>query len=188
MFDKDTIFAKATASGRSGVVVIRISGDHALNAFRAFGRANPCPARQAVLHKFVHQEDFIDSGLIIYFPAPNSFTGEDVVEFQLHGGTAIVKQVTEVLSNLPHFRLAKAGEFAQRAFLNQKMDLVEVEGLVDIINAETKSQHEQAARLMQGACLEFLCQSSSTQCIEPMALLEAYIDFPQMRKSSRISA
>lgn len=186
MSEHDTIFAKATASGRSGVAIIRISGAHALEACKAFGRSKPCPARHAILHKFTHKNKFIDSGLILYFPAPNSFTGENIIEFHLHGGIAIMNKMVEILSSLPHFRMAKPGEFSQRAFLNQKMDLVEAEGLVDMINAETKSQHEQASRLMQGHASDFFGHLRQ-RILEPMALLEAYIDFPDEEIPPEIS-
>ena len=177
MTENHTIFARATAPGRAGVSIIRISGKGAQQACAIFGRAKPCPARHAILHKFVYEGEFIDSGLILLFSSPNSFTGEDVVEFQLHGGVAITNRVIEILSSLPEFRMARAGEFSQRAFLNQKMDLLEAEGLVDMINAETKAQHEQASRLMQGHASSFF-SSLRERLIEPMALLEAYIDFP----------
>ena len=177
MSETNTIFARATAVGRAGVSIIRISGRDALSVCEVFGRLAPCPARQAILHNFQYNGEFIDSGLIIVFKGPHSFTGEDVVEFQLHGGVAIINRVIEILSSLSYFRMAKPGEFSQRAFLNEKMDLVEAEGLVDLINAETKSQQQQASRLMQGHASKFFIELRQ-RILEAMALLEAYIDFP----------
>ena len=174
----ETIFARATAPGKAGVAVIRISGPDALKAVEHFGREKPPAPRHAILHAFKVKDEFIDSGLILYFKAPNSFTGEEVIEFQLHGGTAITNRVMKELSALPSFRLANPGEFSQRAFLNQKMDLVQAEGLVDLINAETERQRLQAARLTQGHASHFF-ESLRSRMIEPMAMMEAYIDFPE---------
>lgn len=178
MAEAATIFARATAAGRAGVGIIRISGAQALAAARHFGRSSPLPQRHAVLQRFSVDSEFIDAGLILYFAAPHSFTGEDVLEFQLHGGSAILNRVLKELSSLPDFRLARPGEFSQRAFLNQKMDLTQAEGLVDSINAETERQRQQAARLMQGHAAQFF-EDLRARVLHPMALLEAYIDFPE---------
>lgn len=178
MSELDTIFARATASGRAGVAVIRVSGRDALKACEHFGRIKPPTPRHAILHSFKVSEEFIDSGLILYFQAPHSFTGEDILEFQMHGGVAIMNRMMKELSALPSFRVAKPGEFSQRAFLNQKMDLAEAEGLVDIINAETERQRVQASRLTQGHASDFF-ESLRNRVLNPMALLEAYIDFPE---------
>lgn len=178
MGEQETIFAKATATGRAGVAIIRISGPKALKACEHFGWNKPLPPRQTIYHRFTIRGEFIDAGLILYFKAPHSFTGEDIIEFQLHGGVAILNRVLKELSTLPSFRFARAGEFSQRAFLNQKMDLTEAEGLVDIINAETECQRIQASRLMEGHASEFF-STLRERILESMALLEAYIDFPE---------
>lgn len=183
----DTIFAQATAPGRSGVAVIRISGHAALDACRQFGFTTTPSPRHAYYHRFKLGEKFIDDGLVLYFPAPHSFTGEDVVEFQLHGGVAIMNATLEALSTLPYLRPAKAGEFAQRAFLNGKMDLVEAEGLVDLINAQTQKQHERASQLMRGRASDFFMKLRR-DILHAMALLEAYIDFPEEEIPSTVLA
>lgn len=174
----DTIFATATAPGRSGVAVIRISGPAALAAPPHFGfSAAPAP-RHAHFHRFACGGEPIDHGLILYFPAPHSFSGEDIVEFHLHGGMAILRRVLEDLAALPAFRLAEPGEFARRAFLNGKMDLTAAEGLADLIDAETEAQRRQAVRLMSGQAAQFY-EGLRQRILEPLALLEAYIDFPE---------
>ncbi|MDG1285977.1 MAG: tRNA uridine-5-carboxymethylaminomethyl(34) synthesis GTPase MnmE [Rickettsiales bacterium] len=178
MSELDTIFARATASGRAGVSVLRISGKDALKACEHFGRTEPPTPRHAILHSFKVDEEFIDSGLMLFFQGPLSFTGEDIIEFQMHGGVAIMNRMMKELSALSSFRLAKPGEFSQRAFLNQKMDLTEAEGLVDIINAETERQRIQASRLTQGHAADFF-EALRNRVLEPMALIEAYIDFPE---------
>lgn len=174
----DTIYARATAPGRSGVAVIRISGPQACHALEHFGFKKSLKPRYAHLHRFTCNGEMIDEGLILYFPAPHSFTGEDVLEFQHHGGSAIIKRMLEELSSLPDFRHAEAGEFAQRAFLNGKMDLTAAEGLADLIDAETELQRRQAAILMQGHAADFY-HDLRDRMLEPLALLEAYIDFPE---------
>ncbi len=186
MSQQDTIFARATASGRAGVSVIRISGEDALEACQHFGRSDSPTPRHAILHIFKVNDEFIDSGLILYFKAPCSFTGEDILEFQMHGGAAIMNRMMKELSALPSFRLAQPGEFSQRAFLNQKMDLAEAEGLVDMINAETERQRIQASRLTQGHASDFF-ESLRNRILQPMALLEAYIDFPEEEVPEKVT-
>ncbi len=170
-----TIYALATPPGRGGVAVIRISG---VEAAQALSRLTTLPApRMAALRTLKNGEKIFDRALCLYFPAPHSFTGEEVVELQLHGGRAVVKSMLAYLGTLPGLRLAEPGEFARRAFMNGKLDLAEAEGLADLINAETEAQHRQAMRQFSGensAVYESLRQS----VIKPLSFLEAYIDFP----------
>jgi tRNA modification GTPase len=180
----ETIFALATPQGRSGVAVIRISGKHAAQAVAHFGyRGNPEP-RRAIYHSFTlpssensHERITLDHGLLIYFPAPHSFTGEDCVEFQLHGSLAVIRKTLAELATLPSFRMAEAGEFARRAFINGKLDLTAAEGLVDLIEAETEWQRVQASRLAQGEAAIFYNRLRNDM-MQGLALLEACIDFP----------
>lgn len=160
------------------MAVFRISGPHALEALEALS-AKPAPApRMAALRilKNVSHET-IDHALVLCFPAPHSFTGEDVVELHTHGGRAVFQAVTEALSTLPHLRLAEPGEFTRRAFINGKMDLTAAEGIADLIHAETTAQRKQALRMVEGE-LERQYEQYRRQLIHAMALVEAYIDFP----------
>lgn len=175
----DTIFAPATPAGASGVAVFRLSGTQAKAALEALsGKEAPAP-RMAALRVLKHNvsHETIDHALVLFFPAPHSFTGEDVVELHTHGGRAVWQAITEALSALPHLRLAEPGEFTRRAFINNKMDLTAAEGIADLIHAETSAQHKQALRMVEGE-LERHYEAYRRQLLHAMALVEAYIDFP----------
>ena len=177
-----TIFALATSHSRSGVAIFRISGKDAKRTLKDLGCNINIEARKASLQRLLAvnrggESDVIDSALVIYFSAPNSFTGEDIVELHIHGSIAVIKDLTSYLSSLDYLRMAEAGEFSRRAFENGKMDLTQVEGLADLIDAETKMQQKQAIRQIDGE-LEGLYESWRYQLIEILANLEAYIDFP----------
>lgn len=175
-----TIFALASAPGRAGVAVFRLSGPMALQALAALGVEKPPAPRLATLvtlHSPDASRTTIDRALALSFPAPHSFTGEDVLELHTHGGRAVVKLLLEALSRIPGLRMAEPGEFARRAFLNGKLDLAQVEGLADVIDAETASQHAQAMRQLGGAHSRRL-EGLRAAILEPLALMEAYIDFP----------
>ncbi|QOD38606.1 tRNA uridine-5-carboxymethylaminomethyl(34) synthesis GTPase MnmE [Candidatus Wolbachia massiliensis] len=172
-----TIFALSTVFGKSGVAVIRISGNRALKALNHFNIKRDIKPRLATLvdlHDNLGQ--LIDNGIVIYFPAPNSFTGEDVIELQVHGSKAVIKIILEELSRI--FVMAKPGEFSLRAFLNGKFDLTQIEGIADLIDAETKMQAKQAIRQMSGE-LERLYSNWRQQLITMQSKIEAYIDFPE---------
>lgn len=173
MTGNDTIFAPATAPGRAGVAVLRISGAHVRAALAALGVALPKP-RVATLA----DAGGIDKALVLWFPAPASFTGEDVAELHVHGSRAVMQALIATLSALPGLRLAEPGEFARRAFLNGKMDLTEVEGLADLIDAETEAQRRQALAQMQGEMGERF-ERLRAQAVRALAHLEAIIDFPE---------
>lgn len=177
--DHATIFAWATAAGRAGVAVLRISGPQAFAALPYLGVEHLPPARHASLVCLKHPltGSMIDRCLALTFPAPHSFTGEDVLELHCHGSRAVMQQLTEVLCSMPQARLAEAGEFSRRAFFNQKMDLVEAEGLADLIDAETSAQHLQALRQMDGH-VGLRYADFRRRIIHALALMEAYIDFP----------
>ncbi|PWC84578.1 tRNA uridine-5-carboxymethylaminomethyl(34) synthesis GTPase MnmE [Azospirillum sp. TSO5] len=175
-----TIYALATAPGRSGVAVVRISGSEAGSALTALtGRPLPAP-RRAVLTKLRDPRtgDALDDALVLRFTAPASFTGEDVVELHLHGGRAVVTGVIEALATLPGLRLAEPGEFTRRAFENGKLDLTEAEAVADLIDAETNAQRRQALRQMEGA-LGKLYDGWRERLTRALAHIEADIDFAE---------
>lgn len=175
----DTIFALSTAAGVAGVAVFRISGSRAGAAVEALAGRLPVP-RQASLLPLVDPQDGaeIDRALVLWFPAPRSFTGEDVAELHVHGGRSVLAGVVKALSALGGLRPAEAGEFTRRAFDNGKLDLSEVEGLSDLIAAETEAQRRQALRQMDGA-LSRLSEDWKDQLLRILAHLEATIDFPE---------
>ena len=175
----NTIFAPATAPGKAGVTIIRISGDRALDIAPYFTIKAAIMPRMAILTKLRHPDThaLLDEALLLYFPAPHSFTGEDVVELHIHGSRAVLATLMGLLAAIPEFRVAEAGEFSRRAFENGKMDLTEAEGLADLIDAETQAQQQQALRQMQGA-LHTLYNGWRDNLIALLANMEAYIDFP----------
>ncbi len=175
----DTIFALASGAGRGGVAVLRLSGPRAAAALAALTlRDLPAPRRASLRRLFdAASGEALDDALILWFPAPDSFTGEDVAELHVHGGRAVVGAVTDVLSGVAGLRIARPGEFSRRAFDNGRLDLAQAEGLADLIEAETEGQRRQALRQMEGA-LSRLTEDWSTRLVSALALLEADIDFP----------
>jgi len=179
MIHADTIFALSSGHGTSGVAVIRLSGPAAVTALTSLtGRKAPS-ARQAVLRVLVDPKtsERLDQALVIAFPGPASFTGEDVVELHLHGGRAVVEGVLSALGDMADLRAAEAGEFSRRAFENGKLDLTEAEGLNDLIHAQTAAQRGQALRQMDGE-LRSLYDGWRSLLLAHLAHLEADIDFP----------
>lgn len=174
-----TIFAPATPPGRGGVAVLRISGPGAAGAVRAFlGGKLPSPrmATLAVLRE-PGTGAVIDRALVLWFPGPGSFTGEDVVELHVHGGRAVTANLLEVLAELPDLRPAEPGEFTRRAFENDKLDLTEAEAIADLVDAETRAQQRQALRQLSGA-LGRLYGAWASRLTQALAHLEAGLDFP----------
>jgi len=174
----ETIYALASGTGRSGVAVIRVSGSTAGAALCALTRQ---PLPQPRVAKLVRLRDpesgeVLDDALVLWFTAPASFTGEDVVELHVHGGLAVVDGVLAVLSGLEGLRLAEAGEFTRRAFENAKLDLTQVEGLADLIEAETQAQKKQALRQSEGE-LGRLYDGWRDQLVRALAHFEAELDF-----------
>lgn len=174
----DTIFALASAAGRAGVQVIRLSGPSAGPALQALSGTLPAPrrARLAALRDPASGEIF-DRALLLWFPAPASFTGEDVAELHLHGGRAVLNAALQALTGLG-LRLAEPGEFSRRAFENGKLDLTEAEAIADLVDAETAAQRRQALRQMEGA-LGALYDGWRHRLTRALAHLEADIDFPE---------
>ena len=172
----DTIFALSSGALPSGVAVIRLSGPASRAALLSLCGSLPQP-RRAVL-KSIHAAggDKLDEGIVLLFPAPNSFTGEDCAELQLHGGRATVKAVLAELGAMEGLRAAEAGEFSRRAFLNGRLDLVEVEGLADLIAAETEMQRRLAIEQASGGQSK-LYDSWAKRLTHARAMIEAELDF-----------
>lgn len=176
--DSDTIFALSSGAGKAGIAVIRVSGSRAAAALQAATGRAPPPPRQATLSALRDplSSELIDRGLILWFPAPRSETGEDMAEFHVHGGRAVLAAMLDVLGRQEGMRPAEPGEFARRAFLNGKLDLTAVEGLADLVDAETSAQRRQALRQMDGALAD-LYDSWRSSLLRASALIEAHIDF-----------
>ncbi len=175
----ETIFALATPPGRSGVAVIRVSGPQARSGLEALSGEKNVQARQAALRtlKDSVSRETLDRALVMFFGGPASYTGEDVVEYQVHGGRAVVGAVLESLARLDGHRMAEPGEFTRRAFENGKMDLTAAEAVADLINAETQAQASQALSQM-GGVLAALYNGWRERLTRSLAYLEADLDFP----------
>lgn len=175
-YSDDTIFALSSGGLPSGVAVIRLSGCGALLAVEQL--AGPSiTARKAALRTIrTRNNEPIDKGLVLVFPAPHSFTGEDTAEFHLHGGRAVVQRLLAELATMPGLRQAEAGEFSRRAFENGKADLVQMEGLADLISAETEMQRRLAMEQSFGG-LSGLYNGWADRLTRARALIEAELDF-----------
>jgi tRNA modification GTPase len=173
----DTIVAIATPPGRGGIGVLRISGTRVAAIAMSMCGDLPAP-RKAALRKFCDQHgEQIDSGLALYFPAPHSFTGEDVLELHGHGGPVVMDLLLASALQLGA-RLAQPGEFSQRAFLNDKLDLVQAEAIADLIDSGSQQAARAAVRSLQGE-FSLRTQSLTEQLIEARMHVEAAIDFPE---------
>ncbi|MDR3289709.1 MAG: tRNA uridine-5-carboxymethylaminomethyl(34) synthesis GTPase MnmE [Rickettsiales bacterium] len=173
----ETIFAPLTLKGNCSVFVIRISGSKVRACLSAIGLKKDLEHRKATLCKLQHDDKALDEALVTYFQSPNSFTGEDVCEINLHCSTYIIKKIFEILSNIDGTRYAERGEFSKRAFLNGKIDLMQAESIADLINSETELQHQQAIKQLQGKNSIFY-NNLRERIVKILSSLEAYIDFP----------
>jgi tRNA modification GTPase len=173
----DTIFALSSGRLPAAIAVVRVSGPQSAAALTALGAKLPEP-RKAVFRRLRRPETtaILDEALVLWFPGPNTETGEDMAELHLHGGRAVVAAVQAELGKLPGFRPADAGEFTRRAFANGKLDLTAVEGLADLVFAETEAQRAQAVRQLSGA-LGGRAEAWRQRLIGALALVEARIDF-----------
>jgi tRNA modification GTPase len=177
MNDSDTIAAIATAPGRSGIGVVKVSGK-SLSALIAGVVGKPLPARRAVLSEFRDARgEVLDQGIALYFPAPHSYTGEEVLELQGHGGPIVLRLLLRRCLELGA-RIAEPGEFTKRAFLNGKLDLAQAESVADLIEAATAEAARSAVRSLQGAFSERI-EALGRELIELRALVEATLDFPE---------
>src|SRR3954468_22826296 len=159
----------------SGVAVIRISGPQTSDVLEHLSISAPEP-RHLTLAALRLGGQLIDTGLVAWMPGPNSFTGEDTAELQVHGSPAVVRTLLRSIAALPGLRLAEAGEFTRRAFLNGKLDLTEVEGLGDLIEAETESQRQQAVARLAGGLSQRVIGWRDT-LLDARAEIEARLDF-----------
>ncbi|MBR2689038.1 MAG: tRNA uridine-5-carboxymethylaminomethyl(34) synthesis GTPase MnmE [Aquamicrobium sp.] len=172
----DSIVALSSGKLPAGVAVVRLSGSRTRFALETILGAS-VPEREVMLRRLKQSDgSLIDTGLVIFFPGPASFTGEDVAEFQVHGGKAVVSALLRTLTAIDGIRHAEPGEFTRRAFLNGKLDLVETEALADLINAETESQRRFALLNASGAQSE-LYDGWRRRLIHARAMIEAEIDF-----------
>ncbi len=172
----DTIFALSSGRLPSGVAVVRMSGPHVRESLVSMLGALPEPRTAKLCFIRSPAGDVIDQGLVLFFPAPASFTGEDCAELHLHGGVATVSACLAVLSSVNGLRMAEAGEFTRRAFLMGKVDLTEAEGLADLVAAETEAQRVQALSNARGGQRE-LYEGWRKRLIHARAMIEAEIDF-----------
>jgi tRNA modification GTPase len=173
----DTIYALSSGSVPAAIGVVRISGPRARAALEALvGRVPESRRAMLAIVRDPASGETIDQALVLFFEGPNSETGEDVVELQMHGGRAVIAATLAALSRIPGLRLAEGGEFTRRGFENGKLDLTAVEGLADLIYADTEAQRRQAVRQLQGL-LGDRAENWRLRLIEAMALAEAGIDF-----------
>lgn len=172
----DTIFALSSGKLPSGIAVVRISGPGCNAAIQTFGTTLPIPRRAVVRDLLTPERELLDRALVLYFEGPASATGEDCVELHLHGGRAVVSKVLDVLGGVRGLRLAEAGEFTRRAFLNDKMNLVEAESLGDLISAETEAQRRFAV-LNSGTLQSQLYAGWRERLLHARAMIEAELDF-----------
>jgi tRNA modification GTPase len=175
MADGDTIVALSSGALPSGVAVIRLSGPEAEPLLRALAGQLPKP-RQLTLTTLTLHGDALDRGLVAWMPGPQSFTGEDCAELQVHGSVAVVRRLLRDLSRHPGVRLAEAGEFTRRAFINGKLDLTEIEGLGDLLAAETEAQRRQAFARAQGGLSRQIAEWRES-LLDIRAEIEARLDF-----------
>ena len=171
----DTIFALASAKGKAGVAVVRVSGSGAFAAGRVLCGTLPVP-RQSALRAVRGASGLLDQALVLTFAKGHSFTGEEVVELHLHGSVAVVRAVLMELAAMPGLRMAEPGEFTRRALENGNLDLTQVEGLADLIEAETEAQRRQAQRVLSGA-IGARADGWRKTLVRIAALIEATIDF-----------
>ena len=172
----DTIFALASAPGKAGISIVRLSGPLAINVAEKLTKSKLKEKQPNLRVIYDSDNHFIDQALILIFSKPCSFTGENVVEFHLHGSSAVVSSVIKLLGNFEGLRSAEAGEFTRCALENGKIDLAQVEGLADLIDAETGAQHKQAARIFNGALGE-KTKEWRAKLVKAGALLVATLDF-----------
>ena len=175
-----TIYALSSGPGISGVAIVRISGPKASEVVKLLtGKEIPKP-RMATLRKINNINTFrlIDEGIILWFPGPQSYTGEDMAEIQVHGGKAVIQAVLNSISSFKDCRLAEPGEFTKLAFQNGKINLLKAESIADLISAETEIQRLQAIKIMKGKSSEKFNQLRD-KLLKTLSFVEAKIDFPE---------
>ena len=174
---EDTIAAIATPHGRGGIAVIRVSGSKALDVAKELTGTTPEP-RKAYFKQFKLNNDVIDEGVLLYFKAPNSYTGEEVIELQGHGGNVAPQRVLKAVLSIDGVRQAEPGEFTRRAFLNNKMDLTAAEAVEDLISAGSEGAAKAALASLEGAFAKNVNELSE-RITNFRVRLEACLDFPE---------
>jgi tRNA modification GTPase len=172
------IFALSSGPGPSGIAIIRISGQDIYKICSKVTKNNKLLTKEVNLCKFYdpNNDDLIDEGILLLFKGPNSFTGEDLAEFHIHGSNAVISKFLSILANQDDCRLAEPGEFTKVAFHNNKLDLIEAESIGDLIHAETELQRQQAVKLVQGSASNYY-NDLREKLIKSLAYVEAKIDF-----------
>ena len=175
-----TIYALSTGPGLSGVAIIRISGPSTTEVVKLLTGKSKLKPRMATLLKInnINTSELIDEGIIIWFPGPHSYTGEDMAEIHVHGGKAVILAVQREISKIKNCRLAEAGEFTKLAFQNGKINLLKAESIADLISAETEIQRLQAVKIMNGKSSDKYNQLRET-LLKILSFVEAKIDFPE---------
>ena len=175
-----TIYALSTGPGVSGVAIIRISGSEASEVVKLLTKRDLPKPRMATLRKLnnINTSELIDEGLIIWFPRPESYTGEDMAEIHIHGGKAVILAIQNEISKIKNCRLAEAGEFTKIAFQNGKINLLKAESIADLISAETEIQRLQAVKVMKGKSSKKFNQLRE-KLLKILSYVEAKIDFPE---------
>jgi len=174
-----TIFALSSGPGASGLAVIRISGSETALVIKSMTKEPFPEARVATLKKinYINSSELIDEGIILWFPGPKSYTGEDMAEIHIHGGRAVIEAVQNSISMVKNCRLAEAGEFTKLAFQNGKINLLKAESIADLISSETEMQRMQAVKIMKGSSSEKFNQLREI-LLKTLSFVEAKIDFP----------
>ena len=174
------IYALSTGRGPSGIAIIRVSGKDTIKIAQVISKKKDLNTKTFNLCKFYDPADdsIIDEGILLLFPGPNSFTGDDLVEFHIHGSNAVITQFLKVLSKQPNSRLAEPGEFTKIAFQNDKIDLLEAESIGDLIHSETELQRQQAIKLVQGNASDYY-NNLREKLVKSLAYIEAQIDFAE---------
>jgi tRNA modification GTPase len=172
---KDTIYALSTPTGKSAIAVIRISGDQSLNILKKISSIKKITPNKTKLTLLRFEKKIIDQVLVVYFKKPHSFTGEEMVEINCHGSIAIINKISQILEILGT-RLAEPGEFSRRSLMNDKLDLLQTEGLADLINSETEKQRSMAISGLSGKLSKFVNETNK-KLRSMLADTEALIDF-----------
>ena len=175
-----TIYALSSGPGISGVAIIRISGPESSEVIKKLTDKEIPKARVATLRKInnINTSELIDEGIILWFPGPESYTGEDMAEIHVHGGKAVVLAVQNEIAKLKNCRLAEPGEFTKLAFQNGKINLLKAESIADLISAETEIQRLQAVKIMKGKSFEKFNELRE-KLLKILSFVEAKIDFPE---------
>ena len=175
-----TIYALSSGPGMAGIAVIRVSGPNAADVTKLLIKSELPKPRIATIKKFnkINNSELIDEGILIWFPGPHSYTGEDMSEIHVHGSIAVVRSILDQLSKIENCRLAEPGEFTKLAFQNGKINLLKAESISDLISAETEIQRQQAIKIMSGKSSEKF-NSLREKLLKILSNVEAKIDFPE---------